>query len=105
MRATRDDGAVLLSCGSCAHWLSRHQNSALAVDQIAKREDAALAAGSPQPQGHCWLMPTPVPRNRSDVCGQHTEIEADRRRLLALAIAAEVNTVLLERDAVKRGDA
>ena len=74
------------SCGDCAYWRSRHHHSALAPADIAAREDAALAAGSPQPQGFCWLMPTPVPRNREDLCGQHSAIEAERREALAEAL-------------------
>lgn len=93
-----------LECGNCEYWLSRHVAAGLSQEAAAQAHERALAIGSPIAEGRCHRYPQPVPKQRGESCGDHSELEAQRRaelaaqiaRLLAAAIGAEPEPPIIE---------
>jgi len=74
-------------CGNCEYWLSRHVAAGLSPEDAVAAHERALAVGSPIPEGRCHRYPQAVPTARHDLCGEHSQFEAERRDDLAAAIA------------------
>jgi hypothetical protein len=72
--------ALGLCCDNCGYF-SRGSDEA-----IAKRAAAGMH------EGHCRRGPTPLPRNRDYLCGEHSAIDLERQRRLAAAIGASQET-------------